>query len=216
VADLEISLPHPRQRKSNEFQALVDQAYALLAGQTQPEAVELGSAPGEPGLTRALPDITIGDLAGMLEYLANQPQKSIDLYRLAEELAIDSDHLLSLTEIAELLSFVSVQKGDLTLTPLGETFAEAGILARKEIFATRIRRVPIFKWVLNLLRASDNNRLKWKVLQTALELDFPPEAAEGQINLIVDWGRYAEILAYDDDEEFLYLEPSINQPTTPR
>ena len=216
VADLEINLPHPRQRKSAEFQSLVDQAYALLAGQTQPEAVELGTAPGEPGLTRALPDISIGDLAGMLEYLTNQPQKSIDLYRLAGELAIDSDHLLSLTEIAELLSFVSVQKGDLQLTPLGETFAEAGILARKEIFATRIRRVPIFKWVLSLLRASENSRLKLKVIQTALQLDFPPEEAESQINIMVDWGRYAEVLSYDDDEELLYLEPSVNQPTTPR
>ena len=64
VAELAVDLPHPRQRKSPQFQAVVDQVYAMLAGQTQPEAVELGTAPGEPGRTRGLPDVHINDLAG--------------------------------------------------------------------------------------------------------------------------------------------------------
>ncbi len=40
----------------------------------------------------------------------------------------------------------------------------------------------------------------------ALELEFPPEETERQLETIVDWGRYAEVLVYDDDEETLYLE----------
>jgi NitT/TauT family transport system ATP-binding protein len=93
------------------------------------------------------------------------------------------------------------------LTPLGETFSEASILARKEIFATRIRRLPIFKWLLALLRAADRQRLEAQVVQTALELEFPPEEAERQVDIAVNWGRYAELLAYDDSDEVLYLEP---------
>jgi len=211
VADFEIALPHPRQRKSPEFQALIDQAYAILAGQTQSESVELGTAPGEPGLTRILPEISISDLAGMVEHLTNQRQIAADLYRLAEELSIDSDHLLRLTEVAELLSFATILKGDMTLTPLGETFADASILARKEIFSTRIRRLPIFRWMIHMLKASENNRLKWNVVQAALELDFPPEEAERQLNTVVDWGRYAEILSYDDDDEMIFLEAPIKE-----
>jgi NitT/TauT family transport system ATP-binding protein len=211
VADFEVNLPHPRQRKSVEFQAIVDQTYAILAGQTQPEAVELGSAPGEPGETRSLPDITIGDLAGLLEHMTTLPKKGADLYRLAEELSIDSDHLLRLIDAGELLSFVTVKNGDILLTPLGETFAEARILARKEIFATRIRRLPIFRWLINLLRVAENRRLKWEVLQTALELEFLPEVAEQQLDTLVAWGRYAEVLAYDDDDEMIYLEVSNGQ-----
>ncbi len=174
VADFEVSLPHPRQRKSPEFQAMVDQAYAILAGQTQPEAVELGTAPGEPGLTRYLPDITIGDLAGMLEHMTTLSKKGVDLYRLAEELAVDSDHLLRLVEAAELMSFATVQNGDILLTPLGETFAEARILARKEIFATRIRRLPTFRWLINLLRVSEDRRLKWEVLEIGPRIGISP------------------------------------------
>jgi len=206
VADFEVNLPHPRQRKSLEFQAVVDRTYGILAGQTMTEAEELGSAPGEPGTTRALPEISISDLTGMLEHIYENHKNGADIYRLAEELSIDSDTLLRLTEAAELLRFATIQKGDITLTVLGETFAEASILARKEIFATRIRRLPIFRWIFNLLRSAENQRLKWNVIQTALELEFPPEEAEKQLETVVNWGRYAEVLGYDDKSEIIYLE----------
>jgi NitT/TauT family transport system ATP-binding protein len=208
ISDLSVPLAHPRQRKAPEFQATVDQVYATLAGQTQTEAIELGSAPGEPGRTRGLPDIQIDDLAGLLEYLDTLPQDRSDIYRLVDELGVDSDQLLLLTEAAELLGFATIEKGDITLTPLGETFSEASILARKEIFATRIRRVPIVRWLMNMLRASEKQQLRREVIQTALGLEFPPEEAERQVETVVNWGRYAEILAYDDDEETLYLEPA--------
>jgi len=208
VANLGIDLPHPRQQKAPKFLEMVDRIYATLAGQTQPEHVEMGVAPGEPGRTRALPHITINDLAGLLEHLAEMPNNRADLYRLAKEIKVDSDHLLRLTEVAELLSFATVAQGDITLTPLGETFAEASILARKEIFATRIRRLPIFKWFMAMLRAADQQQLEWDVVRTALELEFPPEEAERQLETVVNWGRYAELLAYDDGSEVLYLEPN--------
>ena len=209
VHELKVSLPHPRQRKSFEFQAVVDQVYGMLAGQTQPEYIEQGTAPGEPGRTRRLPDIAISDLSGLLERLDDMPRNRSDIYRLEDELGVDSDQLLQLTETAELLGFATIEKGDITLTSLGETFAEASILARKEIFATRIRRMPMIRWLLNMLRAAEKQRLRWDVIQTALELDFPAEEAQQQVEIVVEWGRYAEILAYDDDEEMLYLEPNV-------
>lgn len=209
VGSLDVTLPHPRQRKSPAFQAVVDQVYAALAGQTQPEVIELGSAPGEPGTTRKLPQVRINELTGLLEHLVESPGKREDIYRLAEPLGADSDHLLDLIEAEELLGFVRVQQGDVLLTDLGETFAEARILARKEIFATRIRRLPIFRWLLSMLRAADQQRLEWDVVQTALELEFPPDEAERQLDTIVDWGRYAEVLAYNDKEGMIHLEAEV-------
>ncbi len=206
VSDLRVELPHPRNRKAPEFVAVVDQAYALLAGQTQPESVEMGSMPGEPGFTRRLPNAHINDLAALLEYLGELPNNRGDLYKVAEDLKLDSDVLLTLVETAELLGFATIAQGDVTLTPLGETFAEASILARKEIFASRSRRLPFFKWLLSMLHAADRQRLRWDVVQTALELEFPPEEATQQLDLAVDWGRYAELLVYDDDDDTFYLE----------
>ena len=119
-----------------------------------------------------------------------------------------SDHLLGLTEAAELLGFATVTGGDIALTPLGETFAEASILARKEICATRIRRLPLFRWLLAMLRATHEKRLERDVAHAALELDFPAEVAARQLETIVNWGRYTELLAYDDTRDVFYLEPA--------
>src|SRR5574341_564520 len=50
IAEVAVPLAQPRHKKSSEFQALVDQVYGLLAGETKTEPEELGTAPGEPGL----------------------------------------------------------------------------------------------------------------------------------------------------------------------
>jgi NitT/TauT family transport system ATP-binding protein len=207
IMNLTVDLPLPRNRKDPKFLNLVDRVYMVLAGQTQPEHVELGTAPGEPGRTRALPHINIDDLSGLLERLDSMPNNRADIYALAQELQVNSDELLRVIEAAELLGFTTVAYGDITLNTLGETFAEASIRSRKEIFATRIRRLPLFKWLLGLLRASDNQQLEWDVVQKALELEFHEEEAERQLDTAIDWGRYAELLAYDDSSQILFLEP---------
>jgi len=212
VSELKVDLPHPRQRKSAPVLEMVDRVYGALAGQTQPEHVELGSAPGEPGRTRALPHISIADLAGLLEHLSAAPGRRHDIYRLTADLKTDSDQLLGLMEAAELLGFATIAEGDITLTPLGETFAEASILARKEIFATRIRRLPIFRWLMAMLGAADRRQLRAGVVKAALQLEFPAQEAERQLDTIVNWGRYAEIFAYDDGNETMFLEQESSPP----
>ncbi len=209
VHDFKVPLPRPRQRKDPAFIDVVDKIYATLAGQTQPEHIELGSAPGEPGVTRRLPHVNINELTGLLERLDELPGDKTDIYRLASELNLDSDHVLQLTEFAELLSFASVSQGDISLTPLGQTFAEAGILARKGILATRIKRLPLFKWLLKLLQASNEHRIEWDVVLAALSLDIPEDEAEKQLETMINLGRYAELFVYDDDEEVFYTETEI-------
>jgi NitT/TauT family transport system ATP-binding protein len=125
------------------------------------------------------------------------------------------DALPPLTEAAELLGFATVAQGDLTLTPLGETFADAGILARREIFASRIRRVPIFRWLLGLLTAADSHQLGTEVVTAALELDFPVEEAARQVEIAINRDRYAELLSYDDNTRTLSLEGGVAPEPAP-
>jgi len=206
VAEVKVGLQHPRQRKSEAFQKVMDKVYSILAGQTEPETIELGVAPGEQGRTRSLPNVTITDLAGLLEQLSELPENRFDIYRLPHELGVNSDHLLSLTEAAEILGFVYVEKGDITLTSLGETFAEASIQARKEIFAARIRRVPLMRWLMTMLNNSENRALNWDIIYDALESEFPEGDAEKQLDILIDWGRHAELISYNDDKALVYLK----------
>ncbi len=206
AAEVPVTLAHPRQRKGEEFLAMVDRVYAAVAGETQAPAIELGSAPGEPGKTRALPLAPISALAGLLEHLDEERGNREDLYRLADDLRMEIDDLLPVVEAGEILDFVHVDQGDVCLTPLGETFAEASILARKEIFASRSRRVPLIRWILKGLRSAPEHRLPRDFFQDILEWEFTPEEAEQQIDQAIAWGRYGELFGYDDDSEMLYLE----------
>ena len=63
----------------------------------------------------------------------------------------------------------------------------------------------MFKWLLAMLRAADKHQLEKDVISTALELDFTPDEAIHQVEVAINWGRYAELLAYDDTSETLYL-----------
>jgi NitT/TauT family transport system ATP-binding protein len=206
IGEIAITLPHPRRRKDRAFLSLVDQTYAMIVGRTQTEAEELGSAPGEAGRTRPLPHAPINAIAGLLERVNEEFADKIDVYRLADDLGEPFDSILPAIEAAEMLGFARVDAGDLSLTPLGQTFAEAGIQARKEIFAARIRRVPMIRWIRTMLDKSADQRLSWNVFTTALELEFPPDEAERQIDTAVNWARYAELFSYDIDDNVLFIE----------
>jgi NitT/TauT family transport system ATP-binding protein len=60
--------------------------------------------------------------------------------------------------------------------------------------------------MLNMLTKANKHALEWDVIQSALELDFPPDEAEKQVEIAVNWGRYAELFAYDNDKATIYLE----------
>ncbi|MFQ3535885.1 MAG: nitrate/sulfonate/bicarbonate ABC transporter ATP-binding protein [Aggregatilineales bacterium] len=214
VADMPNTLPHPRRRKEKAFLAMVDQVYGQIVGKTRPEAEELGSAPGEPGLTRALPPAPINAISGMLERVNEELTNKIDIYRLADEFVNDYDEILPIIEAAELLGFASVEAGDLSLTPLGQAFAEGSIQARKEIFAARVKRVPMIRWILSMLRAQTDQRLSWDVFIAALSREFPPEIAERQLDTAVDWGRYAELFSYDSSDNTIFIETEQPVPHT--
>lgn len=212
LAEVAIKLPHPRRRKDRPFLQLVDQVYALIAGKTQTEAEELGAAPGEPGKTRPLPHAPISAISGLLERVNEEVADRIDLYRLADELDEPLDDMLPSVEASEMLGFAKVESGDLSLTPLGQTFAEASIQAQKEIFAARIRRVPMIRWIRSMLSAARDRALHWDVFQTALALEFSPDEVERQLDTAVNWGRYAELFFFEDDMLSIDNPASLPEP----
>jgi NitT/TauT family transport system ATP-binding protein len=204
VTEIAVTLRHPRHRKDTAFQGIVDKVYAAVAGQTRPELETLGTAPGQPGLTRQLPHARLNALAGLLEKLSEEGGRA-DLYRMGGELALELDDLLPIVEVGELLGFLNVQEGDLLLTALGQAYAEASILARKEMIAGRVLRLPVIAWIYETLRRDDDQRVAWNYFYDELQADFG-DLAEQQLEIAISWGRHAELFAYDDSAGELYLE----------
>ena len=59
-----------------------------------------------------------------------------------------------------------------------------------------------------MLKAVPGKSLPWRVFYTALQPEFPDVLAERQLNIAIDWGRYAELIDYDDSSEVLSLDVS--------
>jgi NitT/TauT family transport system ATP-binding protein len=197
VTEIEVVLRHPRKRKDTAFQAQVDKVYAAVAGATEGEVSE-----GEP--KKKLPLARLNALAGLVEKLVEEGGRT-DLARLGGELGLGLDDLLPIVEAGELLGFIDVREGDLLITPLGQTYAEASILARKEPIAGRILRLPVISWIYETLRDDDNHRVAWSYFFDKLQPDFG-DLTEKQLDIAISWGRHAELFAYDDDTGELYLE----------
>ena len=210
IGELRVRLPHPRHRKDRLFQATVDRLYALVTGETPPPAVALGTAPGQPGVTIPLPEANMNALAGLTEEVMEEGGRE-DLPRLAETLNAELDDLLPVVDAAELLNLARVERGDIVLTPLGETFAQASILARKEIVAARVLRLPTIRWIYESLQADEDHRLPAQYFLDRLQPDFG-EYASKQLDIAIDWGRYAELFAFDDATGELFIEEAIPVP----
>ena len=204
VTEIPVTLRQPRQRKDIAFQGLVDKVYAAVAGQSKPKEETLGTQPGQPGLTRALPNAQLSALAGLLEKLVEEGGR-VDLYRISGDLVLELDDLLPIVESGDLLGFVTVHEGDLLLTPLGRACADATILGRKAIVAGRVLRLPIIAWIYETLQQDDNRRVAWDYFHDKLQADFG-EKAEKQLDIAISWGRHAELFAYDDVSGEMYLE----------
>jgi NitT/TauT family transport system ATP-binding protein len=203
VAEMSVGLHHPRQRKDTAFQAIVDRVYAAVAGKTLPDAEELGQVPGK-GMTRRLPVARLNALAGLLEKLSAEGGR-VDMYRFAADIQMELDDLLPIVEAGELLGFVHVQEGDLLLTPLGLAYAEASVLGRKEMFSGRILRLPVISWIYETLQQDDNQRVARQYFLDKLRPDFH-DRTEKQLERAINWGRFAELFAFDNDTDELYLE----------
>jgi len=203
LTEVVVPLRHPRGRKDVAFQAVADRVYAAVTGRTGAEAEVLGAAPGAAGVTRRLPRARIEALGGLIEAVAADNGRS-DLPKLAHLVGSDLHALLPLVEAAERLGFARVEAGDLILLPLGRQYAEASIPLRKEILAGRALRIPLIRWIYETLQRDDNQRVDRDYFIEVLRKEFGHET-EPQLDSAVDWARYAELFAYDQDTDELFL-----------
>ena len=206
--ELPINLPRPRERKESAFQALVDRIYTIM---TRPnEEIESVTTGVKQRPTLApLPDAAVGMLGGLLEIVEAQSGKA-DLFRLSETLLLDVDDLLPLTDAAQQLAFATVIGGDLTLTPLGATYAKADILRSKELFRTQALDVPVIRLIHSLLDKQGDGRLRRAFFDDLMARHFGREEGPKQLERAIDWGRYAELFTFDPESDTLVLDPALD------
>lgn len=208
-ADLRVTLPFPRSDLDPRFRNQVDRVYTLMTTQPLEERMSedsLGHAKIDIGYR--LPEANISEAAGLLELL-NSPehQGKIDLPDLSDTLALDIDDLFPLTEVLDILHFAKVSKGDITITDEGKAFVDADILERKKIFSIALKKyVPLARYIYDQLIRHPRHRALEENFLSLLEDYLSEDEAERVLSTVIEWGRYAELFAYDYNSGVLSLE----------
>lgn len=200
--ELTIDLQRPRSRDSARFKLLVDHIYTVM---TNPDAA-VGEAlvKAEPAIP-SLPDARVGEISGLLELVMETGGKG-DIPDLALRFQMEVNELLPTVDAAAILGFATVGGGDITVTPIGTTFAEADVLTSKDIFRTQvIANAPLVERIYNTLKNKEKGTVRAAFFQELLEEHYTEGEADRQFAIAVDWGRYAELYEYDAHTGLLRL-----------
>src|ERR1700726_4414592 len=206
-AQIPISLPRPRSSENAGFRQIVDQVYSLLTAEPGRDG-RRGAKAEAIGIGFRLPDASVQQLSGLIENLTEAPYHGrADLPHLADEENLVMDELFPLIETLQLFGFAHVSSGDIELTPLGRAYAEADMFARKQIFAEALlKHVPLAAHIRRVLDERPGHRAPAARFLRELEDHLSEEEAERVLDTLINWGRHAEIFAYDDDDRVLSLE----------
>lgn len=201
--DLSVNLPRPRDEETPAFKRLMSRIYALMTSSTSLEETE-----SSVDLNYRVPDVEVSEMVGLLEAIDNEESKSpLEYAYLADLLDLDIDELSALTEVLDVLHFIVNHEHGVTLTDAGVRFANLDVLEQKRQFARHlIQYIPMVKRICDVLRQKSNHQLSKKFFLGELEDYFSDEEAERVLRTIIEWGRYAELFAYDDNTGKLSLE----------
>ncbi len=178
----------------------MDQIYRMMTQRSAPAeqpAAPSGLVTGTVSDT-PLPQATVDGLSGLAEILLGRHGGSADLADLADSLGLEVDDLLPLVDALVLLGFADLRGDRLELTANGQVFAGASIQESKEIFArAALDHTPLVRTIYRALRGSLDDTLPAGFFTDILRNSFGEEDAARQLDVAVNWGRYAELYDYD-------------------
>ena len=154
-------------------------------------------------------------IAGLIETVAAPPYDGeADLPEIARTLQLEIDELFPVAEMLHYLGFAEIKEGDILLTPAARSFADLDTQTRKEVFAHHLlASVPLAQHIRRVLDERPGHHAPRVRFEQELEDHLSDAAAEETLNAVVDWGRYAEIFAYDDQAEMFSSEDPKGEPS---
>ncbi len=207
IAEIKVNLPQPRNRVDSAFRAMVDDIYARMTAKSGATPAKEGLFPGT-GISMSLPPVSTNTLAGLLETLAEAPfNGKADLPVLAERAQMEVDELFHAAETLQLLRFAELAEGDLKLNEAGRRFAEAGVDERKAQFAQHlVTYVPLVAHIKHILDDRPSHRAPMIRFKDELEDTMSADDAETTLHTVINWSRYAEVLAFDGESGMISLD----------
>ncbi|OGF17971.1 MAG: hypothetical protein A2W00_12645 [Candidatus Eisenbacteria bacterium RBG_16_71_46] len=152
-----------------------------------------------------VPQVGISRVLGLLEVLDDAGGR-YDVFRLARDINYELGEILQVIKAAEMLELVVTPGADVVLTGTGSALLRGRVKARKKLLKVQMRKLPLFRTVLDALQRTENGRADEDAFLEIFALHLPAENGEALLKTVVDWGRYTELLGYSPDDRELYLD----------
>ena len=161
-----------------------------------------------------LPRAGIGSVIGLLEIIDDAGGKD-DVFKLARGLQMELDDILPVIDAGKLLGLIEVKDGDVSLTQTGSSLLRSDVNGRKELLGTQLAKLKVFQQVMNVLKSKRNREVRRDYFVDLFEAKMSDDDAASLLKTIIDWGRYAELIGYDRNEDVLYLPEEESAPSRP-
>ena len=211
------TLPYPRDVNSAGFAALVEEIHAAITAVAMPDepaetaqrraaaaastgqsgAPAAAAAPSHRTRVESVPAVQVGTIVGLLRVLEDS-QEVIDVFELSAQIGKDFGETIAIVKAAEMLGLVDTPKDDVRMTQVGWYFLAAPLPARKALFKHAIIRLRLFQIIGTRLDESEDGTIDGTGLREELATLLPYDQPSKLFETLVAWGRYAEMLDYDE------------------
>jgi len=211
-------LPYPRDVNSKAFAALVDQIHAAITAHVLPDepvsarapavspaGVE-GAAAAQPVSTRVepVPHAPLDTIVGLLEIIEDA-QETINVFDLSARVGKEFGETIATVKAAEMLNLVDTPKDDVLMAEAGWYFLAASPPARKALFRQAIMKLRLFQMLTSRLAEAPDGRIDADSVLEELGKLLPYDHPAKLLDTIIAWGRYAELIDFDQDTNTVRL-----------
>jgi NitT/TauT family transport system ATP-binding protein len=204
---IENTLPRPRDMRSAEFLALLDQLHDTITGREMPDLPpQVAPAPAIEPIPLARP----GEIIGLLEYLDARGGK-MEISHIAADIQREFGLVISVVTAAEQLGFVETPKRMVVLAPEGQRFVKATMPERQRLWRERLLQLGLFRAVYSALERQGTEGIDRDFVLDVIVLHLPQEDFDKMFITLIQWARYGHLWNYDEHSQRFTLPDQKQQ-----
>src|SRR5262245_18147691 len=178
-------LPRPRDYRSTELLALVDQLHAIITSHELPD-VPVAAPSARVCLFEPLPESSASEIVGLLEYLDAREGKQ-DVFRIASDTNKEFGRMINVVKAAEMLNFVDTPKSLVMLESDGQRFVRASQEQRKAIWREQLLKLQLYREIFEALQKQPRHEIPRDFVLETFVLRLPQENCEKMWETFIRW-----------------------------
>jgi NitT/TauT family transport system ATP-binding protein len=198
------TLPHPREYRHPEFLQMVERIHDIVTGVHLPEEAPVSSSHVACGPIRPIPNVTMGQMMGLLEILADRGGEE-DLFAIDALTDYEFGRTIAVVKGAEMLGFVETPGDLVRLTELGRQMVAAPPPEKRLLFRRRLLTLGLFGELARILADEPDRPKSGEEIRHLLAEKLPGQDVTELFKTIVYWGRYGQLFQYHEPADELGL-----------